>query len=91
VIKTIPFPQPVGEIEVVEFEADEFPWITIKLKDGSVLRFKVFVTGVLKIGNDPNTGIPIYSIQTQGAIQLVKIPKELIKKPSQSRALSQTT
>jgi len=76
---------------VVEFEAEEFPWVTIKLKDGTVLRFKVVVTGVMKVGNDPNTGIPIYTIQTQGVIQLVRIPRELIKKPGQPRPPSPTT
>jgi hypothetical protein len=87
----LPFPQPLGEVEVIEFEAEEFPWITIKLKDGTILRFKVVVTGVMKVGHDPNTGIPIYSIQTQGVIQLVKIPKELIKKPGQPRSPGPTT
>jgi len=72
-----------GEVEVVEFEAEEFPWVTIRLKDGSVLRFKVVVTGVMRIGNDPNTGIPIYTIQTQGVIQVVKVPKELVRRPGQ--------
>jgi len=81
----------MGEVEVVEFEAEEFPWITIKLKDGTVLRFKVVVTGVMRLGNDPNTGIPIYTIQTQGVIQMVKIPRELIKRPGQPRTPSPTT
>jgi len=81
----------MGEVEVVEFEAEEFPWITIKLKDGTVLRFKVVVTGVMRLGNDPNTGIPIYTIQTQGVIQMVKIPRELIKRPGQPRTPGPTT
>jgi len=80
------FPLPPGEVEVVEFEAEEFPWVTIKLKDGSVLWFKVVVTGVMRLGNDPNTGIPVYTIQTQGVVQMVKVPKELIKRPGQPRA-----
>lgn len=91
---TIPFPQPVGEIEAVEFESDppEFPWVTLRLKDGTVLRFKVVVTGVLRMGNDPNTGIPIYSIQTQGVIQIAKIPRELIKRPgAQAKGPGPTT
>ncbi|BBD73929.1 hypothetical protein HS1genome_2318 [Sulfodiicoccus acidiphilus] len=71
-----------GEPTVVEFETEgEIPWVTIKLKDGSVLKMKVFVTGVIRVGNDPNTGLPIYAIQTQPVIQNVKIPSELIKKP----------
>jgi len=76
-------PLPPGEVEVVEFEAEEFPWVTIKLKDGSVLRFKVVVTGVLRAGNDPNTGVPIYMVQTQGIVQMVRVPRELIKRPGQ--------
>jgi len=51
---------PQGEPEVIPFETEgEGQWITIKLKDGSVLKFKVIITGVIKLGNDPNTGYHI--------------------------------
>ncbi|MCY0859053.1 MAG: hypothetical protein OWQ54_01345 [Sulfolobaceae archaeon] len=73
---------PSGEPEVVGFEGDtETGWLVLKLKDGTVIRFKVIVTAVLKVGNDPNTGMPVYAVQTQGVVQLVNVPKELIKKP----------
>jgi len=72
---------PPGEPEVIGFDGEsETQWITLKLKDGSIIRFKVIVTGVLKLGNDPNTGLPMYAVQTQGVMQLVHVPKELIKK-----------
>jgi hypothetical protein len=67
--------------ELVEFEIEgEDQWTTIKLKDGSVLKFRSLVTAVFRIGNDPNTGVPVYAIQNSNAIRLVNIPKDLIKK-----------
>ncbi len=48
----LPFPQPLGKVEVIEFKAEEFPWITIKFKDGTILRFKVVITGVMRV-DDP--------------------------------------
>jgi hypothetical protein len=67
--------------ELVEFEVEgEDSWITLKLKDGSVLKFRSMVTAVFRMGNDPNTGLPVYAIQNTNAVRMVNIPKELIKK-----------
>jgi hypothetical protein len=84
----VAFPvQPVGEPEPIEFETEgENPWITIKLKDGAILKLKVEVTGVIKVGHDPNTGIPIYAVQTQNVLRIDKIPKELIRKQSRGHS-----
>ncbi len=72
-------------MEVVDFDVEnESPWITVRAKDGSVLKVKVEVTGLLRIGNDPNTGIPIYGVQVGTIVRLAKIPKELIVPVSQS-------
>jgi len=71
--------------ELVEFEAEgEEHWIKLKLKDGSVLKFKTIVTAVFRVGNDPNTGLPIYMVQSTNVIRIVSVPKELIKKPPSS-------
>ncbi len=71
------------EPEVVEFEVVEEPrWITIRLKDGSILELKNEITAVIKIGYDMNTGIPIYNVQSSGTLRVKYIPKEQIKKVS---------
>ncbi len=67
--------------ELVDFETEGGEnWITLKLKDGSVIKVKMEITAVLRLGNDPNTGLPIYGIQSANVIRIVKVPKELIKK-----------
>ncbi|WP_010917319.1 hypothetical protein [Thermoplasma volcanium] len=71
--------------ELIEFETEEEPkWITVKLKDGSILQIKMEIVSILRNGNDPNTGIPNYMIQATNIIRLVKVPKELIVKPKKS-------
>ena len=67
--------------ELMEFEVEgEDSWITLKLKDGSILKFRSLVTAVFRMGNDPTTGLPVYAIQNTNAVRMVNIPKELIKK-----------
>lgn len=75
----MPMPSQGGEL--VEFETEgEDQWITLRLKDGSILKFRSIVTAVFRMGNDPNTGLPIYAIQNTNAVRVVNVPKELIKK-----------
>ncbi|MGC8569518.1 MAG: hypothetical protein ACP5LW_05890 [Nitrososphaeria archaeon] len=70
-----------GTPELVDFETEGGEhWITLRLKDGSVIKVKMEVTAVLRLGNDPNTGLPIYAIQSTNVIRMVSVPKELIKK-----------
>jgi hypothetical protein len=67
--------------ELVDFEAEgEDHWIKLKLKDGSVLMYKSIVSAIFRVGNDPNTGLPIYMIQSSNVVRLANVPKELIKK-----------
>jgi len=58
-------------VEAIEFEA----------AGGPVLRSEVVVTGVLGAGHGPNTGVPVYVVQAQGVAQLVRAPREPIKRP----------
>ena len=75
----MPMPSQGGEL--VEFEAEgEDNWVTLKLKDGTVLKCKSMVTAVMRMGNDPNTGLPLYAIMATNAIRFVTIPKDLIRK-----------
>lgn len=67
--------------ELIEFEVEgEDHWMKLKLKDGSVLKFCTIITAVFRVGNDPNTGMPIYMVQSTNVIRLVNVPKELIKR-----------
>ncbi len=67
--------------ELVEFEIDEEPkWITVKLKDGSVIQIKMEIVAIMRNGNDQNTGLPMYMVQATNIIRMMKVPKDLIKK-----------
>lgn len=67
--------------DIVGFETDGEPrWITVKLEDGSVIQIKMEIVAIMKGGNDPNTGLPLYMVQATNIIRMVKVPKELIKK-----------
>lgn len=46
-----------------------------------ILRVKVVVGSVNRVGNDPNTGLPSYQVGTQIVLGLLKSDPEL-KKPS---------
>lgn len=66
-----------------EFETVDPKWITIKLKNGTVIQMKTEVTAVIFQGYvDPNNGqptnYPIFSIQTQTVVRNQHIPRELI-------------
>ena len=67
-------------MEILDFDvADEPDWIVVKVKDGTVLKVKVEITGVFRMGGDPNTGLPVYGVQIASAVRLVSVPKELIQ------------
>ncbi len=71
--------------ELVEFELEEEPkWITVKLKDGSVIQIKMEIVAILRNGNDQNTGLPLYMVQATNIIRMMKVSKELIKKSTAS-------
>lgn len=76
---SMPMPPQGGELVDFDTEGEE-NWITLKLKDGSVLKFRSIVTAVFRMGNDPNTGLPVYAIQNTNAVRVVNVPKELIKR-----------
>lgn len=67
--------------ELIDFEAEgEDHWIKLKLRDGSVIMYKSIVSAIFRVGNDPNTGLPIYVIQSNNIVRMVHVPKELIKR-----------
>ena len=73
----------MSQPEIVDFEVTkECDWMELKLANGAVLRVKVEPSAVAYVGNDPNTGLPIFSIQIGAIVQLAKVPRELIRRPS---------
>ncbi len=63
--------------------------IRIRVKEGATLELETVVMNVLRSGNDPATGFPVYSIQAQQLIRLVQCDKKLRKSallPPGSRA-----
>lgn len=66
------------EIEMapeLDFDVNSEPWITIKVKDGSELRFKVIIKGVKKISDHPETGEPRYFVAHDQIVRISKRPK----------------
>lgn len=69
---------------MLDFEVvKECGWMELKLSNGAVIRVKVEPSAVAFAGNDPNTGLPIFSIQLGAIVQLAKVPRELIRRPGQ--------
>lgn len=67
--------------ELVEFDLEEEPkWVTVKLKDGAVIQIKMEIVSIMRMGNDMNTGLPIYMVQATNIIRPQKVPRELIQK-----------
>jgi hypothetical protein len=56
--------------------------LRLKLKDGSIIEVKLEIMNILRAGNDPNTGLPAYIVQSAPMVRLVECPKELRKSPS---------
>lgn len=76
--------------ELVEFDLEEEPkWVTVKLKDGAVIQIKMEIVSIMKMGNDMNTGLPIYMVQATNIIRPQKVPKELIQKGSLNQGKDQ--
>lgn len=70
----------------VDFEivGGEEPVIRLKVSDEGkevILRIKVVVGSVSRVGNDHNTGLPIYTINTQTVVGLLKSDPSLRTKP----------
>ncbi len=75
----------MDENGVMGFKLEEEPkWITVTLDDGTVMQIKMEIIAIARNGNDVNTGLPIYMIQATNIMRLLKVPKDLIKKPESS-------
>jgi hypothetical protein len=72
----------VLEGEQVDFEVVKEDWNIYKLKDGTTLKIKLILVGVLRSNNqyDP-LGNPIYAVNSTNVVRVIDVPKELKRKP----------
>ncbi|HZY70549.1 MAG TPA: hypothetical protein VFF67_06200 [Thermoplasmata archaeon] len=72
----------LSSAEIVDYTSVEGDGrIRLKLKDGSIIEVKLEIMNILRAGNDPNTGLPAYIVQSAPIVRLVECPKELRKSP----------
>jgi hypothetical protein len=75
-------PPDLSNAEIVDYEAIEGDGkVRLKLKDGSVVEIRLEIMNILRAGNDPSTGLPIYVVQSAPLVRLVETPKELRRAP----------
>ncbi|HTP55023.1 MAG TPA: hypothetical protein VML94_08735 [Thermoplasmata archaeon] len=75
-------PPDLTNAEIVDYSVAEGDGrLRLKLKDGSVIEVRLEIMNVLRAGNDPNTGLPTYVVQSANLTRLVESPKELRKGP----------
>ena len=78
---------PISQREVdavnVDFEPKSEPWATYELSDGSVVKVRSTVTGVVRLeGEHDGAGNPLYNISSQVQIRVVSAPKDLRGAPT---------
>jgi len=75
-------PPDLSNAEIVDYQVIEGDGrVRLKLKDGSVVEIRLEIMNILRAGNDPNTGLPAYIVQSAPLVRLVECPKELRKSP----------
>jgi len=73
------------EVEAVntDFEAKSEPWVTYDLSDGTSLKIRTLVTGILRLEGEHDVGgNPVYTVSTQVVIRVVSAPKDLRGTPT---------
>ncbi|HLM90785.1 MAG TPA: hypothetical protein VK424_01865 [Thermoplasmata archaeon] len=75
-------PPDLANAEIVDYSVIEGDGrVRLKLKDGSIVEIRLEIMNILRAGNDPNTGLPAYIVQSAPLVRLVECPKELRKAP----------
>ncbi len=75
-------PADLSNAEIVDYQVMEGDGrVRLKLKDGSIIEVRLEIMNVLRAGHDPNTGLPMYVVQSATLIRLVESPKEMRKAP----------
>jgi hypothetical protein len=76
-------PPDLANAEIVDYSVLEGDGrFRLKLKDGSIVEIRLEIMNILRAGNDPNTGLPAYIVQSAPLVRLVECPKELRKAPA---------
>ncbi len=77
-------PEDIEKAEDVEILEEKDHWNTYKLKDGSLIKMKLIVSGVKRLTTkwQPD-GNPIYLVNSQNVLRLSHIPAKLKAKPKQ--------
>lgn len=68
------------EVEAVDvdFDVESEPWATYKLSDGTTLKVRTTVTGVIRLeGEHDQIGNPAYNVSHTTLIRVVNAPKNL--------------
>jgi len=70
--------QQLPDGEPVDFEVVKEDWNEYRLADGSTLKVKLILTGVLRLKDkfDP-AGNPVYAVSHQNAVRVVNVPSSL--------------
>jgi len=68
----------------VDFTEEKEMWNVYKLSDGTTLKVKLVLKGVLRLQKWNPDGTPIYIIQSQNIVRAVDIPQGLKAQPSVS-------
>jgi len=78
--------QSIPEGDEVDFDVIEEGWNVYKLKDGSTLKVKLVLAGVIRVKNqyDP-IGNPVYMINSTNVVRVTDVPPELKRKYTPSK------
>jgi len=78
--------QPIQDGEDVDFDVVGEDWNTYRLKDGTSLKVKLVLAGVIRLKNkyDP-LGNPVYMIKSTNVVRVMDVPEALKRKPAPSR------
>jgi hypothetical protein len=71
----------LAQAEHVDWTDEHEPWSTFKLKDGTLLKVKLVLQGVLRLKKCNPDGTPIYLINTANIVRAVDVPPQLRQKP----------
>ncbi len=81
--------QPIPDGEEVDFDVVKEEWNTYKLVDGTTLRVKLVLAGVVRLRNQYDAmGNPVYMINGANVVRVMDVPVELKRKPAPSRTPS---
>ena len=80
------------EAAEVDFEAVSEPWSSYHLSDGTTLKLRTIVNGVIRLEGEHDTmGNPLYSVSHNTVIRVVGVPKQLRGTPTVGGPPAKTT